>query len=289
MDATTSATGADWLSACRRAAAGLQEMLGGLATTAERAVETGNRGEGGDRTLEIDASAEEIVFTELRALHGQGHRFHAISEERGEVDFGAAETPGDPAVLVLIDPLDGSLNAKRGLTHYAVSLAVADGPTMADVVFGYVHDFGPDEEWWARRDGGAYLNDAPLDRRAPEVRGPDGRLEVIGIEAADPRWVQGSIGELVERAYRLRAFGAMAPSLCQVAAARFDGLVSLRRCRAVDVAAAQLIIREAGGLVSFPQCEQRLGAPLDLIPHSQIVAARSEAGLAELEAVCQPR
>jgi myo-inositol-1(or 4)-monophosphatase len=74
-----------------------------------------------------------------------------------------------------------------------------------------------------------------------------------------------------------------------VAAGRFDGLVSLRGCRAVDAAAAQLIVREAGGLVSFPKFEDRLQAPLDLIPHSPVVAARTPATLAELEAVCLHR
>ena len=56
---------------------------------------------------------------------------------------------------VVIDPLDGSLNAKRGMRSYALSIAVADGPTMADVVFGYVYDFGYGEEWTARRGEGA--------------------------------------------------------------------------------------------------------------------------------------
>jgi len=262
-------------------------MLSGLSTTAQRAAQTGDRGEGGDRTLEIDAGAEAIVFAQLQRLHEQGLRFIAISEERGEVDFGGADN--DDAVRVIIDPLDGSLNAKRKLTHYALALAVAIGPTMADVVFGYVHDFGTDEEWWARRGEGAYLNGVRLDTTAAEIRTLDGRLEVVGIEAADPRWIGQSIAELADRAYRLRAFGAIAPSICQVAAARFDGLVALRSCRAVDVAAAQLIVREAGGHISFPRYEDRLGAPLDLAPHSPIVAARSVAGLTELEGACLPR
>jgi myo-inositol-1(or 4)-monophosphatase len=287
MDLTPSATDADWLTVCRRAVIGLREIFVGRATTEQRAIETGSRGEGGDRTLEIDAEAEAIVFTELQRLYDEGFRFHALSEERGEVDFGGGT--GDGAVRIIIDPLDGSLNAKRGLTHYALALAVATGATMADVVFGYVYDFGPDEEWRATLGGGAYLNDVELDRTAGELRAHDGRLEVVGIEAADPRWVRNSVDELVDLAYRMRAFGAMAPSLCQVAAARFDGLVSLRGCRAVDVAAAQLIVREAGGLISFPLYEDRLGAPLDLAPHSPIVAARSATGLKELESVCRPR
>jgi myo-inositol-1(or 4)-monophosphatase len=255
-------------------------MLADRSTTAERALETGTTGSGGDHTLEIDDAAESLVFDELERLHRQGHRFSAISEERGAVDF------GDPRVLVVIDPIDGSLNAKRGLSHHALSVAVATGDTMADVRFGYIRDFGPDEEWWAVSGEGAFLNGRRLDRDVAERRAPDGRIEVVGIESADPRWLKGSIDILIERAYRLRALGAIAPSLCQVAAGRFDGLVSLRGCRAVDAAAAQLIVREAGGLVSFPKFEDRLQAPLDLVPHSPVVAARTPATLAELEAVC---
>jgi myo-inositol-1(or 4)-monophosphatase len=273
-------TRADWLTACRHAAGAIGTMLLQRTTTAERAVETGTTGSGGDHTLEIDEEAETIVFDELERLRLQGHRFSAISEERGAVDF------GDPNVLVVIDPIDGSLNAKRGITHHALSLAVAGGGTMADVEFGYIRDFGTGEEWWAALGEGAFLNGARLDPDPRERRGPDGRIEVVGIESADPRWLRGSIDMLVERAYRLRTLGAIAPSLCQVAAGRFDGLVSLRGCRAVDAAAGQLIVREAGGLVSFPKFEHRLAAPLDLVPHSPVVAARTQATLEELEAVC---
>jgi myo-inositol-1(or 4)-monophosphatase len=278
-----SVTHADWLSACRSATGAIAAMLAERSTTAERALETGTTGSGGDHTLEIDEAAENLVFDELERLHQRGHRFSAISEERGAVDF------GDPHTLVVIDPIDGSLNAKRGLSHHALSVAVASGETMADVRFGFIHDFGPGEEWWAATDAGAHLNGRRLDRSVGERRGPDGRIEVVGIESADPRWLKGSIDILIERAYRLRALGAIAPSLCQVAAGRFDGLVSLRGCRAVDAAAAQLIVREAGGLVSFPKFEQRLAAPLDLVPHSPVVAARTAATLAELEAVCLHR
>jgi myo-inositol-1(or 4)-monophosphatase len=274
-----SAPAPDWLGAARAAARELEGVLAAAPTTAERARETGTRGEGGDRTLEIDAAAEEAVFRRLRSLHDEGHRFVAVSEERGRIDFG-----GGP-VRVVIDPLDGSKNAKRGLPHYALSLAVADGPTMADVVFGFVHDFGAGEEWVARRGGGARLNGALLDPDVPERR-VGGKLELLGIESADPRWVRDSAEALAESAHRLRAIGAIAVSLCQVAAARLDGMVTLRRSRAVDVAAAQLIVREAGGVVVFTACAEPLGAPLDVLePVSPVVAARSAAAVAELARV----
>jgi myo-inositol-1(or 4)-monophosphatase len=272
------AAGPDWLGAARAAAAELRVILAAAPTTLERARETGRRGEGGDRTLEIDAAAEEAVFRQLELVHRDGARFTVVSEERGTVDFG-----GD-GLLVVIDPLDGSLNAKRGVPCHALSIAVADGPTMADVSFGYVCDLGPGEEWVAWRGQGARLNGTPLDRAAPERR-RHGKLEILGIESSDPRWVLLSAAALADVAYRVRALGAIAVSLCQVAAARFDAMVTLRGCRSVDAAAAQLVVREAGGHVAFPAFDDPLAAPLDLVPHSPVLAARTPESLAEVARV----
>jgi myo-inositol-1(or 4)-monophosphatase len=55
----------DWLGACRRSADAIRAMLSENPTIAERVKETGTRGEGGDRTLLIDAAAEDFVFAEL--------------------------------------------------------------------------------------------------------------------------------------------------------------------------------------------------------------------------------
>ena len=269
----------DWLAVSRRAVDQIRSMLDARPTIAERVKETGTRGEGGDRTLLIDEAAEDVVFAELRALHDAGARFTAVSEERGIVDFGS------PDLRVVIDPIDGSVNAKRGLPHFALSVAVASGNTMADVDFGFVRDFGPEEEWVAVRGHGAELDGVALDRELGERRSRDGKLEVLGVESADPRWVVQSADALAEAAHRLRAIGAIAVSLCQVAAARFDAMASLKRCRAVDAAAAQLIVREAGGRVAFIAYEDPLAAPLDLEPRSPVIAARTDAGLAEVARV----
>jgi myo-inositol-1(or 4)-monophosphatase len=269
----------DWPAAARRAADGIAVMLAAHPTVAERVAETGSQGEGGDRTLEIDAAAEELVFAELERLHAAGARFTAISEERGTVDFGGDGT------LVVVDPIDGSMNAKRGMSHHALSIAVAEGPTMADVVFGFVRDFGPAEEWVAWRGEGARRNGEPLDPTVGERRSRSGKLELIGVESADPRWLRDSADALVEAAHRVRAIGAIASTLCQVAAGRLDGMATLRRCRAVDAAAGQLIAREGGALVAFTGYEDPLAAPLDLEPRSPVVAARTRAGLAQMATV----
>jgi myo-inositol-1(or 4)-monophosphatase len=269
----------DWLGACRAAAQGLRDVLVEHPTSRERVVETGERGGGGDRTLVIDRQVEDVVFAELERLHADGLRFSAVSEERGVVDFGAE------GVRVVIDPIDGSLNAKRGLPNVAISIAVACGPTMADVEFAYVYDLGPGEEWWARRGEGACLNDRLLVDVPPERRDRHGRLELVALESASPQWIARGIEGLERSVNRIRAIGTIAVSMSQVADARVDGMLTLWGCRAVDVAAAQLIVRESGGHVAFPACDTELGAPLDLVPHSPVVAARTRAGLEELAAI----
>jgi myo-inositol-1(or 4)-monophosphatase len=283
MTVTDTALSADWLGACRRAVAGLEDLLCDERSTAQRAVETGTRGVGGDRTLVLDQSAEDIVFAQLQGLHAEGHNFTVLSEERGELSYGDAG--GREAIRVIVDPIDGSLNAKRDACHYALSVAVADGETMADVAFAFVHDFGCGEQWWARRGEGAWRDGERLDPTLPERRNHDGKLELLAIESADPRWVRDHADALVEVGHRLRALGAIAITLCQVASARYDGMLTLRRSRGVDAAAGQLIVREAGGLVAFPDFDPPLAAPLDATPRSRLVAARSPEALDALARV----
>jgi myo-inositol-1(or 4)-monophosphatase len=267
----------DWLGACRRIVAELRAMLAEHATTSERAVELG-RGRGGDRTLVIDDAAERLIFAELDSLRAAGHAFTVISEERGEVDFGSSE------LRVVVDPIDGSLNAKRGLWPHAVSIAVADGPTMADVGFAFVHDFGAEEEWTARRGAGAALNAHAL-AGSGERRTAAGSLELVAIESARPAQVAAGLTTLAGVAHRLRSYGSIAFSLCQLAGARVDGMATLLATRSVDAAAGQLIVRESGGSVAFTAFADPLGMPLDIDARSPVVAARSARALRELAAL----
>lgn len=262
----------DWLGACRRATAAIEEVLAAATTREERVRETGDVGEGGDRTLAIDRAAEDCVFAELEELHRSGSRFTAVSEERGIVDF------GDPDVLVVIDPIDGSLNAKRGLRAASLSLAVANGPTMGDVFFGFVHDLGTGEEWTAFAGDGARLDGEPIGPVLPERRLPDGRLELVLVETAAPAYLARCADGLLEVANRVRLMGSVAISCCQVADGRADAMVSLVGCRAVDAAAAQYVVRQAGGVVRFDGPDAPLGFPLaDFEARAAMVAAASEA------------
>jgi myo-inositol-1(or 4)-monophosphatase len=230
-----------WLDACRRMVVAQRDVYARTSGIAAR-TEYSGVGEGGDRSLVIDRQAEEIVFEELRSLHANGAEFTAISEERGEVVFG---DPAAPA-RVVIDPIDGSLNARRTLPSFALSVAVASGPSMADVEWGFVHDFGAGEDFVAGRHRGAMLNGERM-----LARGPDYGLEVVGLEATKPELILPIVAGLQGKAYRCRAVGSLAITLCYVSCGRFDGMLSARHCRSVDIAAAQLIAREAGASLKF--------------------------------------
>jgi myo-inositol-1(or 4)-monophosphatase len=258
---------ADWPAICRRIVAAQRPIFERAKTSEERTVYEGV-GEGGDRTLVIDRECEDVVFAELEKLAAAGASFLAVSEERGEVEFG-----GGGEHRVVIDPIDGSLNARRTIPSFAVSIAVSSGPSMADVEFGFVHDFGADEEFMARRGEGATLDGNPV-----AVSAQAERLEVVGIESAEPEWSLPALEALAGKVFRLRVVGAIAISAAYVGAGRFDAMLSLRSCRSVDAAAAQLVVREAGGEVAFGE-GGLTEAILDLDSRYAMAAANSTDGL----------
>ncbi|HEX8958256.1 MAG TPA: inositol monophosphatase family protein, partial [Solirubrobacterales bacterium] len=164
---------------------------------------------------------------------------------------------------------------------HSLSVAVASGPSMADVELAYVYDFGAGEEFVARRGGGARLDGAPI------RVGADGEsLELLGVESAEPARTLPLVEALAGRVYRLRVVGSIAITACYVAAGRFDGMLSLRPCRSVDAAAAQLIVREAGGAVAFGDLAPS-EAGLGLEARYPIVAAAGERSLATIHAALE--
>jgi myo-inositol-1(or 4)-monophosphatase len=247
----------DWLGLCRAAVADVRRVLEELPTRREREPVVGD-GVGGDETTAIDEAAERVVVERLAVLEN----YTLVSEELGEV------VKGNGMPWLVLDPIDGSLNAKRGVPHFCLSLAVAEGPSMRDVTFGYLYDFGSDEEWTARRGGGAWLNGEALG----SVR-PKNEIEILAFEATLTSSIAEKASAVVGLAYRLRVMGSLALALCNLAAGRIDGVCSLKAARSVDIAAAQLLVRELGLAIELPERPPLLDSPLDLVGHSRVVAA----------------
>jgi myo-inositol-1(or 4)-monophosphatase len=250
----------DWLQVCKACVEDVRAVLVDLPTRAEREPVVG-RGLGGDETTAVDKAAEDAILARLREVDG----VTVVSEEVGRFGTGLA---GTGSTVVVVDPIDGSLNAKRGIPFFSVSIAVADGETMGDVHFGYVYDFGTGEEWVARRGGGATLNGTPLTVRPKET------IEILAFEATRTDLIAREAPKVAELAYRLRIMGSLALSLCQLASGRIDAVCSLKGARSVDIAAAQLLVREQGYAIElFDDPRAFTEAELDLEGRSRVAAA----------------
>jgi myo-inositol-1(or 4)-monophosphatase len=246
----------DWHALCRDARDDVARVLVELPLRADREPVVG-AGEGGDETTAIDAAAERVILERFR-----GDDVRIVSEEVG--------VEGSGRWTVVVDPIDGSLNAKRGIPFFSISIAVADGDTMDDVVFGYVFDFGTGEEWRASRCCGAQLNGAAITEL------PKDELEILSFEATTTAYVSENAARFDGVAHRLRVMGSLAITLCHLAAGRVDGVVSLKAARSVDIAAAQLLVREQGLAIDLPDEPPFGSAPLDLVGRSRVVAAGNE-------------
>jgi myo-inositol-1(or 4)-monophosphatase len=257
-----------WLDTCRLCVADIRAALARLPTRLEREPVL-RRGKGGDDTTAIDQAAEDAAVERLAAT---GESFVLVSEELGERAFGIG---GERRVV--LDPIDGSVNAKRGIPFFSFSLAVAEGPTMGDVVFAYVHDFGTGEEWTAERGRGAHLDGQPLDGFLPKEA-----IEILSFEGTTTPAIAARIEDVVGLAGRVRVMGSLALSLCHLAAGRVDAVCSLKAARSVDIAAAQLLVREQGLAIDLFDEPPFDAARLDLQPRSRVAAAGSEQLLAEL-------
>ncbi len=271
-----------WLDCAAHMAAAGKVAAEGLYGTAGGRVVLG-RGAGGDRTLELDRACEAAILDVLDREAPYPHS--VVSEEVG------VRGPEDAPWRVVIDPLDGSLNAKRGLEPFAASIAVADGATLGDVRVGYIEDYTRQRVFSAVRGAGLL---SPAWRDGAVAPAAADLVEIVLFEAGRPdrhhfRYHDlSSIGAVgASRDMRLRQIGSLALSLCYLAVGTADLLVAAVRCRSVDVAAGLLILREAGGGAVTLTEQDLFLQPLDLGKHSPFVAWR--AGLDEDEVLYRTR
>jgi myo-inositol-1(or 4)-monophosphatase len=266
-----------WLSCLMRAgeeaSAGVRGLLG---TAAGR--EVIGRGEGGDNTVRIDAVAEGAVVSVLDREAPEP--FQLVTEEAG---FRPATVPTETRVIV--DPVDGSLNAKRGLEPCCAALAVADGGTLGSATVGYVRDLGRGHHYLAVRGAGFFSTRRVHSGRACESFGEGGAIELVLLEAGRPTAHSFSFGELArfggdpaKTELRVRIIGSVALSLCHVALGAADVLVIPVPTRSVDVVAGLLMVRESGGgaaeLTAEAQADSLWRQPLDLERRAPLVAWR---------------
>lgn len=230
--------GVDWIAVFQEIGARVYDATAGLSGTEAGRREL-ERGAGGDITVEIDRRAEGAALAVLERLAREGAAFTIVSEEVGTRRLGADHP------IVLLDPIDGSLNAKQGIPLYSTMLSVLDGPHVEDTLAGYVRNLVSGEEWWARRGEGAFHDGhrvEPLKARS------DSGIELLGVESS-PRSLLLARG-LIERSEKVRVLGSMALSIAHTAAGSFDVFCSPIRARIFDMTASLLIAAETGAMAT---------------------------------------
>lgn len=191
-------------------------------------------GADGTPTTRIDDAAERAA---LRILKNDGRSVRLVSEEMGEVIFG-----DDPEFTVVLDPLDGTYNALRGIPFYSVSIAI--GRTdLSQIHYGYVKNLVTGETYTAERNRGAFLNGEEIHVSSRKDTDPY-CASIYGCAFAGRDFLN-------QNGKKVRLLGSAALELCYVAAGKLDAFIDARnRLRVNDVAAGKLIVEEAGGVVT---------------------------------------
>jgi myo-inositol-1(or 4)-monophosphatase len=201
-------------------------------------------GAGGDTMKPMDLAAETAIVDTLK-----GHKvsFTLISEESGVKRFG--ETPD--TCFVTVDPIDGSTNFMHGLPFYCCSVAVSGAPMLADVYAGLVADLVHGATYTAFSGKGAFRDGVKIKPSSTTML----HDAVVGLDlnTYKVKEVVPKLTGLIAQTKHIRHFGANALELCFVADGSTDAFVDIRgKLRTTDVAAAFLILKEAGGLVTTP-------------------------------------
>jgi len=209
------------------------------------AVEASGVGYGGDPIRKIDLAAENAI---IRVLDGYGVACTLISEESGIKTIG-----GESDIYLVVDPVDGTLNALHNLPIFATSLALSDGPKLSDVKIGLVLDLCNNVAFSAERGRGVFL-DGKTPLKTSSTTDMEKALIGINLGAPKDKLMIERLFDVLTKTRRFRQFGAVALEICYVAAGSLDAFIDIRnRMRVIDVAAAFLILKESGGLLFTPE------------------------------------
>jgi myo-inositol-1(or 4)-monophosphatase len=201
-------------------------------------------GAGGDFMKPMDLAAETAI---LDTLKNHSVSFTLISEESGVKKFGVAPEE----CFVTVDPIDGSTNFMHGLPFYCCSIAISDKPMLGNVCAGMVADLVHDATYTALKNRGAFCNSEKIKPSSTAVL----HDSVIGLDlnTYKVKEIVPKLTPLIEQTKHIRHFGANALELCFVADGSTDAFVDIRgKLRTTDVAAAFLILKEAGAIVTTP-------------------------------------
>lgn len=244
-----------------------------------------------DFVTRVDLEAQEAAISVILQRHPD-HRVLAEEELGGEEGGPGERTwPADGTPLWVVDPLDGTTNFLHGHPQFAASVGVGRGVPEGEEdsdghgldaywEAGAVVAARTGERWWARRGQGAFKNGLPL--RVSPLRTIRTALVGTGFPFKEPHLVPRYLQEfqrILPASGGIRRAGSAALDLCYLAEGILDGFWEEEYLSPWDVAAGQLIVQEAGGLVTRID-----GSAVDLM-NGSILAANSPDLLEQLGAL----
>ncbi|MFZ0831263.1 MAG: inositol monophosphatase family protein [Thermoplasmata archaeon] len=216
-------------------------------------------GAAGSPTEELDRIAEAQVFA---CLEEEGVNWNVLSEEAGFVERGGSR-------MLVVDPVDGSHNALRGFPMSTVSLALGHS-TLGDIDAGVIHNLDNGVTHWAERGHGAFRDGHRLHTRTWE---PKTELFCVNLG----RHSTARAARLAEKGRRVRSLGCASLELAMVAQGSADAYFfendnEGRNLRVTDIAAAYLVVREAGGGITDTAQQSLEAFPLTLDQRTSVFA-----------------
>jgi len=233
-----------------------------LIGSTEAGIEFGT-GAGGDIIKKIDLVAENAI---IQTLENYDVSCTLISEETGTKKIG----PKPSEFYVTADPIDGTTNALRGLPFIATSIATSETPHLHEVETALVSDIFHNITYTAKRHQGAFRNEKKI---KPSLI-TSLEKAVVGVDFNTVRFekLATRLMPVLQKSRHLRHLGANALELCYVADGTTDAFIDLRgKLRVTDIAAAYLILLEAGGIMVTPEGTE-LNAPLDAVQRVSFIA-----------------
>jgi fructose-1,6-bisphosphatase/inositol monophosphatase family enzyme len=220
-------------------------------------------GADGSPTSYIDQVAEDVA---IKILEKSEVKVNLLSEEKGFVDFGGT-------YVFVLDPVDGTRNAYRGIPFYSVSLAIGTSK-ISDIEYGIVKNIPTGDVFTAEKHQGAFLNNARV--RVCEMPFTEMLSSISLGKIYTPR------AGVLSKKGNVRSYGSASLEMCLVAISALDYYyVGKNILRVVDIAAATLIVREAGGYVKTITGDD-LDMEFDLIGRTSVLAGCSETLLKDL-------
>jgi len=239
----------------------------------EEAYESHGVGAGGDISRKIDIVAERAVMDTIKE---HGVNCTIIAEEAGKVDL----TNGKSTGYVIVDAVDGTTNALRGIPFYCCSIAFADENRLSAVKYGVVMDLFTGDVYSASSGRGAFVNGARMHVKA---HGSEGSYYVVGmnVSGVKPEKIE-QLKPIMSKSNHIRHLGSNALELCIFARGLMDVFIDIRgKIRVTDMAAAYLIVKESGGIL-ISEDGKELDSVLDANTRLSFIAAANRRVLSDI-------